>query len=132
MEVNSTLKHQTSAPATTIMEPIKSYEPFLHPREFSDLMPELFDQYWSYPSDLFFFSWLQKTSDLKVVCKETTEENVDFPTLPALENAIQNCARINSPGVNDVSSPADYGWTGWMGVTIDDLKKEASITPGEQ
>lgn len=113
------------------MEPIK-YEPFSNPREFGNLMAELFDQYWSYPSDLFFFSWLQKTSDLKVVCKETAEEMVDFPTSPALENAIQNCERVNSPGVDALSPPADYSWTGWMGITVDSLKKEASITPGEQ
>lgn len=98
------------------MEPIK-YEPFSGPREFSYLIAALFNLYWSCPSDLFFFDWLQRTPDLKVVCKETTGEEVDFPTPPALETAIQNCAKINSPvlipGAHQTTTVGLVGW-GWQ------------------
>ncbi|WEW61235.1 hypothetical protein PRK78_006725 [Emydomyces testavorans] len=110
------------------------YEPFSDAQEFSDLMPELFDQYWCYQPDTFPFEFLQRTTDLKVVCKDTTAEKADFITPPALENAIQNCARINCPDTSEYpwDPPVDDSWTGWMGITIDSLIKGIDIPRGEQ
>jgi hypothetical protein len=111
-----------------------TYEPFSDAQEFSDLMPELFDQYWSYQPDTFPFKFLQRTTDLKVVCKDTTAVKSDFITSPDLENAIQNSARINSPDTSEYpwDPPVDYSWTGWMGITIDTLIKGVDISRGEQ
>ncbi|KKZ63309.1 hypothetical protein EMCG_00292 [[Emmonsia] crescens] len=115
------------------MQPIR-YEPFSDAQEFSDLMPELFDQYWSYQPDTFSFDFLQRTADLKVVCKVTTAEKADFITPPALENAIQKSARINFPDTSEYpwDPPVDDSWTGWMGITIDSLIKGVDISRGEQ
>ncbi|EEH47677.1 uncharacterized protein PADG_03761 [Paracoccidioides brasiliensis Pb18] len=69
-----------------------------------------------------------KTLDLEVVCKDTTKEEVGISTPLSLERAIRKCARINSPNSLDfLCPPADYSWTGWMGLAIDDLKKEVTI-----
>ncbi|PGG95610.1 hypothetical protein AJ80_09930 [Polytolypa hystricis UAMH7299] len=59
-------------------------------------------------------------------------EKVEFITPPALENAIQNSARVNSPDVDPWGPPVDYSWTGWMGITIDSLIKEVNMSRGEQ
>lgn len=122
-----------STSTITIMQPIK-YEPFSDAQEFSDLMPELFDQYWSYQPDTFSFDFLQRTADLKVVCKATTAEKADFITPPALENAIQKSARVNSPDTSEYpwGPPVNDSWTGWMEITIDSLLKGVDISRGEQ
>lgn len=110
------------------------YEPFLDAQEFSDLMPELFHIYLSYQPDTFSFDFLQRTADLKIICKDTTTENVAFVTPFALENAIQNSASINSPDTSQYPGgpPVDDSWTGWMGITIDRLIKGVDISRGEQ
>ncbi|EGC46684.1 conserved hypothetical protein [Histoplasma capsulatum var. duboisii H88] len=78
--------------------------------------------------DLFSFDWLQKTLDLEVVCKDTTNEEVGISTPPSLERAIQECAMINFPNSPEfLSPPVDYSWTGWMGLVIDELKNEVTI-----
>ncbi|OAT05244.1 hypothetical protein BDBG_01667 [Blastomyces gilchristii SLH14081] len=105
-----------------------NFKPFSDPHEFSELMCALFHMYRSETPDLFSFDWLQKTLDLEVVCKDTTKEEVGISTPPSLERAIRKCARINSPNSpNFLCPPADYSWTGWMGLAIDDLKKEVTI-----
>ncbi|PGH05850.1 hypothetical protein AJ79_06692 [Helicocarpus griseus UAMH5409] len=123
----------SNASGTSVAGPTK-YEPLpLDPQEFSDLMPELFDLYWSYPPDAFLFDFLQRTSDLKVVCKDATAEKVYFPTPPAIEKAIQNSTRINFPDTSSypLDPPADDNWTSWMEATIYYLSKGIDIPHGE-
>ncbi|PGG97181.1 hypothetical protein AJ79_09318 [Helicocarpus griseus UAMH5409] len=111
-----------------------TYEPFRDAQEFSNLMPELFNLYWSYEPDAFSFDFLQRTKDFKVVCKDATAEKADFTTPPALERAIQNSARINSPDTSEYpwGPPVDDSWTGWMGITIDSLIEGVDISRGEE
>ncbi|EEH11694.1 conserved hypothetical protein [Histoplasma capsulatum G186AR] len=105
-----------------------NFKPFSGPHEFSQLMRALFHMYRLETPDLFSFDWLQKTLDLEVVCKDTTNEEVGISTPRSLEQAIRKCARINSPNSPEfLSPPVDYSWTGWMGLAIDDLKKEVTI-----
>ncbi|OJD27701.1 hypothetical protein ACJ73_00911 [Blastomyces percursus] len=115
------------------MRPIK-YQPFSGAQEFSDLMLDLFNDYLTYSPDTFPFEFLQKTTDLKVVCEDTTAENVEFITPSTLEDAIMNSARINSPDTSEYpwDPPVDDSWTGWMGITIDSLLKSVDIPRGEQ
>jgi hypothetical protein len=115
------------------MQPI-NYKQLLDAQDFSDLMPKLFKLYCSYQPDTFSFDFLQRTSTsaLKVVCKAAIVDKADFTTPPALEKAIQNSARINSPETSDFGPTADYSWAGWIGMTIDDLVDGLGISRGEE
>ncbi|KAK2812010.1 hypothetical protein FQN50_001718 [Emmonsiellopsis sp. PD_5] len=108
--------------------------PVSEAQKFSDLMPKLFDQYWDCRSNTSSFSdFTKNTTDLKVVCKDATAQKVDFTTPSALETAIQNSTRINSPSDADPwGAPTDDSWTVWMDMTIDDLIKGTDISRGGQ
>ncbi|KAK2813750.1 hypothetical protein FQN50_000148 [Emmonsiellopsis sp. PD_5] len=108
-----------------------NYDPFSGPKEFSGLMPRLFSLYARGPDDRLSFQFLQRTQDLKVVCTESTAENVDFPTSPALENAIQNSAHINSPETTPYPPVRDSSWASWLEWTISHLSREIGIPRGE-
>ncbi|OJD17837.1 hypothetical protein AJ78_02078 [Emergomyces pasteurianus Ep9510] len=105
-------------------------------QEFCTLMPGLFDRYWCSQYDAFsFFNFMQNTTALlNVVCKNATDQKVDFVIPPALEKAIQNSTRINSPDTSEYPwpPPVDDSWTGWMDITIDNLINEVNISSGEQ
>lgn len=122
-----------SLSAETGKRPIK-YEPFGGPHEFSDWMPELFDQYLHYRGGQFRFAWLQKASDLKVVCRDATAVEVCFPISQALEDAIQKCTRIDDP-VQWVSitriEPRDDGWGSWLTSTCDMVSDGLDICRGD-
>lgn len=108
-----------------------NYKPFSGPQEFSSLMPWLFSLYARGPDDQLSFRFLQRTLDLRVICKESTAEDVDFPTSPALENAIQNSADINSPETSAYPPVRDSAWATWLEGTISDLTSEIGVPRGE-
>ncbi|QVM10264.1 hypothetical protein D8B26_004924 [Coccidioides posadasii str. Silveira] len=108
-----------SKSTTTTMDPIE-YKPFSDAQEFSNLMRSLFKLYAWYREAMYPFSFLQKTKDLKVVCKDATSEKVEFVIPAGLENALQNSEMINSPESNStvVSAPTDCSWAGWTSIAI--------------
>lgn len=119
------------------MEPIK-YVPFSSPREFGWLMYQYYHLYKAYKPNLFSFDFLESSLDVKVICKETTAEEPDFPTPLALEKSIQDSGRINSPGCYREPSgfrrdpPADYDWPAWIGGAIHGVMAETGISREEQ
>ncbi|KMU77643.1 hypothetical protein CISG_01400 [Coccidioides immitis RMSCC 3703] len=89
------------------------YIPFKNPLEVGWLMADLFDMYWAYPFDSFIFSWLERTPDLEVLCKDATDEKIRFSTPPALlEGYSQLSKKISSPTRWLPSS--DFGFVGFI------------------
>lgn len=110
------------------------YEPYLGPKEFGDLLPEMFKSYASYETDRFPFNFLQTMPEFKAVCKDITAPKPTFVVTPALEQAIRQSSRINSPGTGVYSSgpPSDGGWAAWMGDTVASLAEETNINGGKK
>ncbi|PGH00378.1 hypothetical protein AJ79_08230 [Helicocarpus griseus UAMH5409] len=108
-----------------------THEPLSGPKEFSSLMPGLFSLYARGSDDQLSFRFLQRTPDLGVACGECIAEDIDFPTSPALENAIQNSARIDSPKSGRYPPVRDSYWATWLEGTISDLAREIEIPRGE-
>ncbi|KAK2802126.1 hypothetical protein FQN50_007490 [Emmonsiellopsis sp. PD_5] len=106
------------------------YVPFKSPREVGWLMADLFDLYCSYQTDSFTFEWLRQTTDLEVHCEDTTAEKVDFPTSHALLEAIHKCEVICFPETAR-PFPSDYGFTGFIGQAIHEVKQRVPITEPE-
>lgn len=109
------------------MEDIK-YDPFENPQEFSSFLHQMFRYYWSLQDDLFLFSWLQMTQDVKVVCKETTEQEVIFPIPQSVERGIQNNSIINDPRKAQLGPPVSYSWTGWTQARIHETAAHCPTT----
>ncbi|OJD23001.1 hypothetical protein ACJ73_05648 [Blastomyces percursus] len=111
------------------MTPIK-YEPFRDAKEFSDLMFNLFKLYKEYHEAMHTFSFLQRTKDVKVVCKDTTSEKVKFAMPAGLENALQNCEMINCPESNNsaISAPTNGSWASWTSIAIGYALREAGAS----
>ncbi|OJD26563.1 hypothetical protein ACJ73_02053 [Blastomyces percursus] len=105
-----------------------SSSPLGDPQVFSNLMPELFRSYLKYKSDLLRFDWLQKTTDLNVVCRNSTTEEAFFQTPEALENAIQRYTMFDDPAGHGLSllEPHNDCWGSWMRSALEDLH------PGER
>ncbi|KAK2735782.1 hypothetical protein FQN57_001120 [Myotisia sp. PD_48] len=111
------------------MTPIK-YEPFKSPHEFASTMYTMFAVYLSESAELFDFHHLQDTEDLRIICQETTEQEVGFPTSPALEKAIQDCALIENPWTR-VSSLTPHGsWCGWATTRVRSIAHKVEIPNG--
>lgn len=106
------------------------YIPFERPREVGWLMADLFDLYCSYQPDSFTFEWLRKTTDLEVRCKDTAEGKVDFPTSPALLDAIHSCKAISFPETAR-QLPSDYGFTGFIEGAVHEVQQRVPITEPE-
>ncbi|QVM05846.1 hypothetical protein D8B26_000553 [Coccidioides posadasii str. Silveira] len=100
------------------------YIRFKNPREVGWLMADLFDMYWAYPFDSFIFSWLERTPDLEVLCKDATDEKIRFSTPPALLEAIHSCQKISSPTRWLPSS--DFGFVGFIQSAIHEVEKNVS------
>lgn len=104
------------------------YEPFSSPQEFSELMAGFFGLFSSYEPDSFPFEWLQKFSDVQVICKNRTSDRIGFPTSAALQKAIENCEKINHPRQSWLdSSSADHNWTGYVEGAISIVRREVEI-----
>ncbi|PGG96489.1 hypothetical protein AJ80_09820 [Polytolypa hystricis UAMH7299] len=95
------------------------YAPFDTPRHVGWLLADLFDLY---------CSWLQKTSDLEVCCKDTTGEEVNFPTSSTL---LQECPKICYPEKTTWGLPDDYNFTGFMGIAVDQVSRKVEIPKAE-
>ncbi|KAK2808589.1 hypothetical protein FQN50_004621 [Emmonsiellopsis sp. PD_5] len=109
------------------------YAPFVGPQEFSNLLPRLYKLYQTYSADLYTFGFLQNTTDLKVICQETTAETVHFNTTPELEDALQESTVIQSPETHSYipRAPRDDGWGNWTDSTARELARELGFQRGE-
>ncbi|KAL2388186.1 hypothetical protein RJ035_003510 [Blastomyces gilchristii] len=106
-------------------------KPCYCPEQVGWLMAGLFHLYISYSSDLFPFSWLQKTEDLKVRCRDSIREKTTFSISPELLQAIHKCERVTAPE-KTLGLPSDWGFSGFMKTAAHQVLDEVPFTKAEE
>ncbi|KAK2754056.1 hypothetical protein FQN54_007225 [Arachnomyces sp. PD_36] len=106
--------------------------PVDRPAKGSWVMERLFDTFLtSYSHDSFPVEWLQKTGDLKVCCRDTSDEKVAFPLSPDLLKAIRKNKRITTAEKIPQRLPSNWGFSGFMNFAAHEVLGDIPIEDRE-
>ncbi|EGE01021.1 hypothetical protein TEQG_00075 [Trichophyton equinum CBS 127.97] len=100
--------------------------PFNQPEAVAAFLGRTFLCYMTYADSSFLFDWLEKTPDIRLRCRNTTEQETLFTTPPELLRAIHTCEWVTSPE-KDLGLPSDWGFAGLIQFAVHKVQETVDV-----
>lgn len=104
--------------------------PFNQPEAVAAFLGRTFLCYMTYADSSFLFDWLEKTPDIRLRCRNTTEQETLFTTPPELLRAIHTCEWVTSPE-KDLGLPSDWGFAGLIQFAVHKVQETVQVKSRE-